>query len=201
MATPQFYPSCSCCLALSNSFAPSHSSTQCLPVDQNLGGELLAVVRTNSFHQTVNWRRPSFSLDELLHQCLVVQHSLSPLYFFQVRLELSENESPALPSPWSKYKPPISASIVFAKLPAFALPPLNSSPRPNKSQSPSSSEEASSARVSRQTKEARISVNSPSGSSGNSLYSFSVTTKFRTASPRNSKRSLLGYSKSGFSLQ
>jgi hypothetical protein len=68
MAAPQFFPSCFCCLALSNFLTLPCPPAQCLPFNQDFSGKLLDVVRASSFYQMVNWRWPLLSLDELLQE-------------------------------------------------------------------------------------------------------------------------------------
>src|SRR3954454_6005658 len=72
----------------------------------------------------------------------------------------------------------------------LSRPPLSSSPFPSKRNRPTSSSRATSASAVMFTIAARSFASSPSGNSGNVRYAMSVTTMPRTASPRNSRRSL-----------
>src|SRR5262249_22287451 len=70
-------------------------------------------------------------------------------------------------------------------------PPVLSSPEPSLRTSPRLSVAATSASGSLLTTRARRRLRSPSLHSGNARYRCSATTRFSTASPRNSRRSLL----------
>src|SRR5919201_3687813 len=86
---------------------------------------------------------------------------------------------------------PKIASSASARMLDLSRPPLCSSPFPRRTTDPTPSDRATSASEVMLTTAARSFASEPSGKSGKSLYARSVTTRPRTESPRNSRRSLV----------
>ena len=95
--------------------------------------------------------------------------------------------------PRSRYTAPSTASIASARMLVLSRPPDISSPFPRRTSSPSPRSRATSAREVMLTVAARSFASSPSFSSGNSRKARSVMISPSTASPRNSRRSLVTF--------
>src|ERR1700704_4497759 len=95
-------------------------------------------------------------------------------------------------SPPSRKTAPHTASRASARIDWRRKPPLLSSPDPRCRVSPRPSVSATSASGSRLTTLARRRLRSPSAACGKAAYRWCAMTRLRTASPRNSSRSLLG---------
>src|SRR5216684_2353202 len=100
------------------------------------------------------------------------------------------NTSRAAPSPPSRYTAATTASNASASSVCFSRPPVFSSPRPNRKCSPRRSRRAASSREPAFTIRARLLESCPSLHSGKAARRYSLVSSSRTASPRNSSRSL-----------
>ena len=92
--------------------------------------------------------------------------------------------------PPSRYTAPSTASSASARIDALSAPPLAASPRPSSSADPRPQSRAASAKASALTTADLTALSSPGPRSGELVMATSQTQSPRTASPRNSKRSL-----------